>query len=255
LLEIEAFLASNPTEVVTIFLEDYVHTSGALTNAFKAANLTQYMFPLASMPTDGSDWPTLSAMIAKNERLLVFTSDKTKQAGEGIAYEWNFIVENQYGSLASTCPNRAESAVLTDKTKSLFLENYFPENPNETTACLDNSDALGKALNVCHSAAGRWANFLAVDYYQRSTGKGVFSAVDTLNGQLQCGCEDIRACQGSSGPGICSVVNAPVGVPRTPPPPPPPASPVSQSNSSSASPLTFSRGMLCVAIVVTYFSL
>lgn len=95
LLEIEAFLASNPNEVVTILLEDYVHTSGALTNAFKAANLTQYMFPLASMPTDGSDWPTLSAMIAKNERLLVFTSDKTKQAGEGIAYEWNFIVENQ----------------------------------------------------------------------------------------------------------------------------------------------------------------
>jgi hypothetical protein len=95
LLEIEAFLASNPTEVVTIFLEDYVHTSGALTNAFKAANLTQYMFPLASMPTDGSDWPTLSAMIAKNERFLVFTSDKTKQAGEGIAYEWNFFVENQ----------------------------------------------------------------------------------------------------------------------------------------------------------------
>lgn len=95
LLEIEAFLALNPNEVVTIFLEDYVHTSGALTNAFKAANLTQYMFPLASMPTDGSDWPTLSAMIAKNERLLVFTSDKTKQAGEGIAYEWNFVVENQ----------------------------------------------------------------------------------------------------------------------------------------------------------------
>lgn len=55
---------------------------------------------------------------------------------------------------------------MTDKTKSLFLENYFPDNPNETTACLDNSDALGKALNVCHSAAGRWANFLAVDYYQ-----------------------------------------------------------------------------------------
>lgn len=135
---------------------------------------------------------------------------------------------------------------MTDKTKSLFLENYFPSNPNRTTACVDNSAMLSKALNVCHTAAGnRWANFLAVDYYQvrdtaevideanslymascrnlndlmfelpltlkhsksvftyawfwgylsqRSTSKGVFAAVDTLNGQLQCGCEDIRSC-------------------------------------------------------------
>ena len=73
------------------------------------------------------------------------------------------------GTLAETCNPRAESAALTDKTKSLFLENYFPTNPNITTACMDNSDDLSKALNVCSSATGsRWANFLAVDYYEVS---------------------------------------------------------------------------------------
>jgi len=71
------------------------------------------------------------------------------------------------GTLAETCEPRGESAALTNKTKSLFLENYFPSNPNRTTACLDNSAMLSKALNVCHTAAGnRWANFVAVDYYQ-----------------------------------------------------------------------------------------
>lgn len=47
------------------------------------------------MPRDGSDWPTIASMIASNQRLIVFTSDKTKEGTEGIAYQWNFVVENQ----------------------------------------------------------------------------------------------------------------------------------------------------------------
>lgn len=79
------------------------------------------------------------------------------------------------GTLNETCQPRGESAALTDKTKSLFLENYFPSNPNRTTACIDNSALLSKALNVCHTATGnRWANFLAVDYYQvRDTAEAI----------------------------------------------------------------------------------
>lgn len=256
LLEIETFLAANPTEVVTIFFEDYVNTTNALSTALTAAGLSKYMFPLAKMPTDGSDWPTISAMITGNERLLVFTSIKTKQSTEGIAYQWNYVLENQYGTVAETCGRRAESAVLTDKTKSLFLENYFPTNPNRTTACIDNSDHLSKALNVCSSATGnRWANFVAVDFYQRSTSKGVFKAVDTLNGQLQCGCEDIRACEGSTGPGICSVVSAPVATPRTPPPPNPPTA-APPATPSSAGTLSYSFGALfsCLAILLVAHS-
>jgi hypothetical protein len=85
------------------------------------------------------------------------------------------------GTVAETCGRRAESAVLTDKTKSLFLENYFPNNPNRTTACIDNSDHLSKALNVCSSATGnRWANFVAVDFYQVSVQLSKFSCLQPL---------------------------------------------------------------------------
>ncbi|KAG0591483.1 hypothetical protein M758_1G175400 [Ceratodon purpureus] len=256
LIEIEAFLTANPTEVITIFFEDYVNTTNALTTALTATGLSKYMFPLAKMPTDGSDWPTVSSMITSNERLLVFTSNRNKQAGEGIAYQWNYVLENQYGTVALTCDRRGESALLTDKTKTLFLQNYFPTNPNRTTACLDNSDNLSKALNVCSSATGnRWANFLAVDYYQRSTSKGVFKAVDTLNGQLQCGCEDIRACEGSTGPGICSVVTAPVATPRTPPPPSPPtALPPGTPSSAGALSSSFSALVVCLAMLLVAHS-
>jgi len=95
LTEIETFLAANPTEVVTIFFEDYVNTTNALTTALTASGLSKYIFPLSKMPTDGSDWPTISAMIASNQRLLLFTSDARKQASESIAYQWNYVLENQ----------------------------------------------------------------------------------------------------------------------------------------------------------------
>ena len=82
LTEIELFLSSNPNEVITIFIEDYVRTPNGLTNLFEATGLSKYMFPASSMPKDGGDWPTLGNMIAKNHRLLVFTSDETKETSE-----------------------------------------------------------------------------------------------------------------------------------------------------------------------------
>jgi hypothetical protein len=95
LTAIETFLAANPDEIVTIFIEDYVQEPNGLTNAFTKAGLMKYMFPLAKMPQTGGNWPTVDSMIANNERLLVFTSIASKQATEGIAYQWNFVVENQ----------------------------------------------------------------------------------------------------------------------------------------------------------------
>ena len=95
LKEIEAFLAANPSEIVTIFIEDYVKAPKGLTKVFTAAGLMNYWFPVSKMPKNGEDWPTVADMVAKNERLVVFTSKSYKEASEGIAYEWKYIVENQ----------------------------------------------------------------------------------------------------------------------------------------------------------------
>lgn len=93
--EIEAFLSANPSEIVTLILEDYVKAPNGLTNVFKKAGLMKYWFPVTNMPQNGQDWPLVSKMVANNQRLLVFTSIKSKQNSEGIAYQWNFMVENQ----------------------------------------------------------------------------------------------------------------------------------------------------------------
>ncbi|CAK7335341.1 unnamed protein product [Dovyalis caffra] len=208
LKEIEAFLSANPTEIVTIILEDYVQAPNGLTKIFTDAGLMKYWFPMANMPKNGQDWPLVSDMVQNNQRLLVFTSIQSKEASEGIAYQWNYMVENQYGDggmKGGSCPNRGESPPLDDKSRSLVLVNYFRSIPMKQLSCEDNSGNLINMLRTCDgAAASRWANFVAVDYYKRSDGGGSFQAVDLLNGKLLCGCDDIHACLPGSTSGACT---------------------------------------------------
>ncbi|KAH9307364.1 hypothetical protein KI387_035275, partial [Taxus chinensis] len=209
LKEIEVFLTAHSSEVVTIIIEDYVKAPKGLTKVFTAAGLMKYWFPVSRMPQNGQDWPTVADMVTKNQRLVVFTSKSYKEAAEGIAFQWKYVVENQYGDSgmkAGTCTNRSESAALNTKSRSLFLQNFFPDNPNFPKACKDNSASLSSMLPVCYQAAGkRWANFLAVDFYKRSDGGGASEAVDKLNGQLICGCSEINYCQPNSTFGVCNL--------------------------------------------------
>lgn len=99
----EAFLSENPSEIVTIFIEDYVRSPMGLSKVFTAADLVKYWYPISEMPTNGKDWPSVTDLIGKNHRLLVFTSDSSKEASEGIAYQWSFLLENECKYL---CSNR-----------------------------------------------------------------------------------------------------------------------------------------------------
>uniref|UniRef100_A0A8R7TS08 PI-PLC X domain-containing protein n=1 Tax=Triticum urartu TaxID=4572 RepID=A0A8R7TS08_TRIUA len=169
LKEVEAFLSENPTEIVTIFIEDYVHAPMRLSKLFTAADLMKYWYPISEMPTSGQEWPTVTDMVTKNHRLLVFTSDASKESSEGIAYQWSYLLENESGDPGidpSACPNRKESQPLNSRSASLFMQNYFPTIPVESEACKENSVGLPQMVQTCYAAAGnRIPNYIAVNFY------------------------------------------------------------------------------------------
>ncbi|KAL5553596.1 hypothetical protein UlMin_040997 [Ulmus minor] len=206
LKEVEAFLSANPSEIVTLILEDYVETPNGLPIVFNNSGLMKYWFPVSNMPQNGEDWPTVQNMVADNQRLLVFTSKQQKEQTEGIAYQWKYMVENLYGDdgmHSGSCTNRGESSSLDDRQKSLVLVNHFRSVPIEAITCKDNSGSLMDMLGTCYSAAAnRWANFVAVDFYKRSDGGGAFQALDKLNGELLCGSDDVHDCADQKCPNL-----------------------------------------------------
>ncbi|KAK4477479.1 hypothetical protein RD792_016702 [Penstemon davidsonii] len=210
LREVEAFLTQYPTEIVTIIIEDYVHTPKGLTKLFANAGLDKYWYPVTKMPKKGADWPTINNMVQNNYRLLVFTSDSSKESTEGIAYQWKYIVENEPGDpgvVPSSCTNRKESKPLNSKSASLFLMNYFPTIPVESEACKEHSAPLADMVATCYKAAGNlMPNYLAVNFYMRSDGGGVFDDLDRMNGQTLCGCSTVSSCQAGAPFGSCKPI-------------------------------------------------
>ncbi|XP_042375747.1 PI-PLC X domain-containing protein At5g67130-like [Zingiber officinale] len=207
LKEVEAFLSQNPSEIVTIIIEDYVHALKGLSKLFADAGLVKFWYPVSEMPRNGMDWPSVTDMVAKNHRLLVFTSDASKEASEGIAFQWHYFLENEAGDpglLPGSCPNRKESQPLNSRYASLFLQNYFPTMPFGNEACKEHSVGLAEMVDACFRAAGNMMpNFIAVNFYMRSNGGGVFDIQDRINGLSLCGCSTITACQAGAATGAC----------------------------------------------------
>ncbi|GMH06411.1 hypothetical protein Nepgr_008251 [Nepenthes gracilis] len=219
LREVESFLSQNPSEIVTIIIEDYVHTPKGLTELFTNAGLNKYWFPVSKMPKKGEDWPNVNDMIQQNHRLLVFTSDASKEAEEGVAYQWRYMVENEPGDAgvkSGSCSNRKESKKLNSRSASLFLMNYFPTYPVQAESCKENSAPLANMVGTCYKAAGNlMPNFLAVNFYMRSDGGGVFDTLDRMNGHTLCGCSTVVACQAGAPFGVCKSLAAPTRAPAT----------------------------------------
>ncbi|ATB30016.1 hypothetical protein MEBOL_003471 [Melittangium boletus DSM 14713] len=213
------FLRNNRNEVVTLFFEDYSSKEDLQKVFSNTPEVATYIFKPEGWPS--GTWPTLAAMINKNERLLILSS-KSGNSGSynGGAYVINeraLTVENTYnlgnallpddGVHDYDCEKRGESAELNTAASSTyknwprpFVMNHF----HQYTVLGAHSDfdnrfdkILKRDKDHCRSKANRPPSYIALDYVDkgdameyvewRNNGGVIFYEGDNATQDIVCG--------------------------------------------------------------------
>jgi len=172
--EIRDFLARNPSEVVTLIIQDAISPDETAA-AFEAAGLDRYVFPQRL----GAPWPTLGEMIERGRRLVVFAEE------EGPPPDWyaNAFEAMQETPFLFLSPD-AFSCVENrgDPHAPLFLMNHWVQRiaPDRADSVRVNRlDVLVDRARKCERERGLRPNYLAVNFYDIGD---VVAAADVLNG-------------------------------------------------------------------------
>ncbi|KAL4369371.1 hypothetical protein GQ457_05G013460 [Hibiscus cannabinus] len=141
LKEMEAFLSQNPSEIITIMIEDYVYTPKRLSNLFTGAGLDKFWFPVSKML---KKMVKISKLHASGFHLSCFE-----------------------GSGGRNClPVEKRLTFANSKSASLFLMNYFMTYPVENEACQEHSTPVADMIGTCFKAArSMLPNFITVNFY------------------------------------------------------------------------------------------
>ncbi|MFD9703284.1 ricin-type beta-trefoil lectin domain protein [Lentzea sp. NPDC059081] len=171
------FLKARPTEIVTVFLEDYVSADVLRAELARVQGLADVLYRAEGVREHG--WPTLSQMRASGKRLLIFTSHgRDGRENAGVLYQSDWTVENYWsmgaglGTSDWSCYSRWGDKPLTatdSAFRPLYVMNHFRDVPIEGTVATDNSKAADRTRRFCEPAARKTPNYLAVDFYHLNT--------------------------------------------------------------------------------------
>jgi uncharacterized membrane protein HdeD (DUF308 family) len=176
MVQVRAWLAAHPREVVTLFIEDSV------TPADTAAALDQAgLGPYLHTQQRGQPWPTLGQMIDSGRRLVVLM----ERHGGGKKYPGLLPGFDVVQDTPFTNPTAADLSCVRNRGSAgspLLLLNYWLSNLHQvvTDARKINAyDVLWPYLEKCRKERGMIPNYVAVNYYNEGD---VFRAIDRLNG-------------------------------------------------------------------------
>jgi hypothetical protein len=176
MVQVRAWLAAHPREVVTLFIEDSV-TPADTAAALEQAGLSPYLHTQQR----GQPWPTLGQMIDSGRRLVVLM----ERHGGGKKYPGLLPGFDVVQDTPFTNPTAADLSCVPNRGSAhspLLLLNYWLSNLHQvvTDARKINAyDVLWPYLEKCREERGMIPNYVAVNYYNEGD---VFRAVDRLNG-------------------------------------------------------------------------
>ncbi|HTA34552.1 MAG TPA: hypothetical protein VK721_14125 [Solirubrobacteraceae bacterium] len=161
---IRDFLDRHPHQVLIVIVEDYVPPA-SIERSFEQAGLMHYVATLER----GQPPPTLGALIARGQRLMVFAEEK---GGTPAWYmpAFSFIQDTPLGA---TRPDQLSCKRYRGEQHSpLLLINHwippFPPSPS-LNAAIGREAFLRTRIKRCLAQDGAKGAIVAVDFYQRTS--------------------------------------------------------------------------------------
>jgi hypothetical protein len=174
---IRDFLDRHPDQVLIVIVEDYVPPS-SIEQSFQEAGLTRYVATLER----GQPPPTLGALIARGQRLVVFAEEK---GGTPAWYmpAFSFIQDTPLG--ASRPDQLSCKRYRGERSSPLLLINHwippFPPSPS-LNAAIGREAFLRARIQRCQAQDGAKGAIVAVDFYQRTSVVKVARELDGEDG-------------------------------------------------------------------------
>ncbi|OIW31496.1 PLC-like phosphodiesterase, partial [Coniochaeta ligniaria NRRL 30616] len=202
LTDIKNWVASHPYDVVTILLGNGNYsTPDKYAPYIESTGILSYAYTPPVVPMNLTDWPTLSQMILRGQRVVFFLDYMANQT----AYPWlldefSQLWETPFDPVDASFPCTVQRPpdLPADQAKArLYMINH---NLNaevsllgtsllvpavsllNTTNAANGSGSLGASAETCKSDWGRAPNFLNVDYYNYGSPPGsVFEVAARMN--------------------------------------------------------------------------
>lgn len=202
LTTVKGWLTANPYEVIAIMMgnDDRVSPS-TYVEPFQNAGLLPYVYTPSRSNMTLSEWPTLSEMILRNQRVIVmldYLANKTEVPWllDEFAYQWETIFSPTDPSFPCTQQRPPNQAAEVSRDKMYMLNHNLNIEinllgseillPAYTLMDEVNADSgngsLGRNVDNCTAMWGRPPNWLLVDYYNFGNFNGsVFQVAATAN--------------------------------------------------------------------------
>ena len=183
LTDIRKFLDGNSNAIVTLFFESYVNDKGKVDHEFAESGINKYLFDQDAWFKTHSAWPTIQAMRASNQRLVVFTGD----GDDGRPNNWDYVIETEYDlGKYRACELRKESRdKVNDAKASLLTINHFYKYAFDqpyvpvAAAVVNNPVEISARIAMCKASTKRTVNFIALDFVNSAV--GVWPIIKSLN--------------------------------------------------------------------------
>lgn len=195
LAEVKQFMAKNPSEVVTLILEDHTNSLDQIAQEFVASGLDAYVHTQDS----SKEWPTLGHMVESGKRIVVLV-----HGDESLAYEKYPWLHNVWQYAWDTEWEFQDAADLKDTQKDvmpkrglqafkqrnegpknkLFIVHHFVTSMsggNKVEAKKINKKSfLQTRLERLAKKAGHMPNIIQVDFFEQP-GNDIFEVVNAFN--------------------------------------------------------------------------